>query len=153
MELGAIFTTAQPAMSHHLKVLRDAGLVTQRKEATSIFYQRAVATTPFLRSLFTELDETTLNTEATKVIDDIHTERRQHSVEFFNSHAADFASHQALICEPNVHRYHLSNQRTCGREGRDSSRPATVKHLSVDSIPPSSLLSCFDRSLIFAESR
>ena len=103
MELGAIFTTAQPAMSHHLKVLRDAGLVTQRKEGTSIFYQRAVATTPFLRSLFNELDETALNADATRVIDGIHTERQLHSVDFFNSHAADFASHQALICDPTVY--------------------------------------------------
>ena len=41
LELCRIFGVRQPAMSHHLKVLADAGLVCRRREGTSIFYHRA----------------------------------------------------------------------------------------------------------------
>ena len=40
-ELCSIFSTAQPALSHHLKILREADLVSQRKEGTNVFYRRS----------------------------------------------------------------------------------------------------------------
>lgn len=41
LELCQIFGVRQPAMSHHLKVLAEAGLVHRRREATSIYYGRS----------------------------------------------------------------------------------------------------------------
>ncbi len=40
-ELGHILDCKQSGMSHHLKALAGAGLVTARREANAIFYQRA----------------------------------------------------------------------------------------------------------------
>lgn len=38
-ELGAEFAVSQPAISRHLRVLRDAGLVNYRREAQRRFYR------------------------------------------------------------------------------------------------------------------
>ena len=42
LELAAVFEMRQPAISHHLKVLLKANLVTTRKEHNSLFYRRAL---------------------------------------------------------------------------------------------------------------
>lgn len=42
LELSSLFDMRQPAMSHHLKVLSQAGLVSTRKEGNTIFYRRAL---------------------------------------------------------------------------------------------------------------
>ena len=41
LELGEIFETKQSGMSHHLKVLANAGLVVSRREGNTIFYRRS----------------------------------------------------------------------------------------------------------------
>src|SRR6187402_1060404 len=41
LELCRIFASKQSGMSHHLKVLTSAGLLTTRREGNSIFYRRA----------------------------------------------------------------------------------------------------------------
>ena len=45
-ELCTIFDLRQSALSHHLKILIDAGLLNRRKEGTAIFYRRALAEGP-----------------------------------------------------------------------------------------------------------
>jgi ArsR family transcriptional regulator len=40
LELCQIFDIRQSAMSHHLKILSNAGLVSSRREGTTIFYRR-----------------------------------------------------------------------------------------------------------------
>ena len=42
LELTQIFATGQSGMSHHLKVLSQAGLVATRREGNAIFYRRAL---------------------------------------------------------------------------------------------------------------
>ncbi|MGB2272587.1 MAG: ArsR/SmtB family transcription factor, partial [Pseudomonadales bacterium] len=42
LELCNLFDIKQSAMSHHLKVLSNAGLVTTRREGNAIFYRRAL---------------------------------------------------------------------------------------------------------------
>src|SRR6187431_2932141 len=41
LELCRIFSIKQSGMSHHLKVLTSAGLLSTRREGNSIFYRRA----------------------------------------------------------------------------------------------------------------
>ena len=40
LELCQVFNIRQSAMSHHLKILSNAGLVSSRREGTTIFYRR-----------------------------------------------------------------------------------------------------------------
>ncbi len=42
LELAHIFATGQSGISHHLKVLTQAGLVTSRREGNAIFYRRSL---------------------------------------------------------------------------------------------------------------
>ncbi len=42
LELAQIFAIGQSGMSHHLKVLAQAGLVATRREGNAIFYRRAL---------------------------------------------------------------------------------------------------------------
>ena len=41
-ELCTILDVRQPALSHHLKVMAVAGLVTRRREGNTVFYRRTV---------------------------------------------------------------------------------------------------------------
>lgn len=42
LELAQIFAIGQSGMSHHLKVLAQAGLVATRREGNAIFYRRSL---------------------------------------------------------------------------------------------------------------
>ena len=64
-ELCAIFDTRQPALSHHLKVLANAGLVAARREANTSFYRRSeLGQHPDLEALQREVGRTLLAFEA-----------------------------------------------------------------------------------------
>ncbi len=104
LELGTIFGMAQPAMSHHLKTLTDAGLLNKRREGTSIFYYRCTSVGhPFLTALFKELDKTPLTTTQTRRVQRVYRERLRRSREFFNDHADALAKQTELICAPSVY--------------------------------------------------
>ena len=55
LELTHIFATGQSGMSHHLKVLSQAGLVATRREGNAIFYRRALPHTDQLAANCTRL--------------------------------------------------------------------------------------------------
>ncbi len=114
LELGEIFEVAQPAMSHHLKKLAEAGLVNKRRDGTSLFYQRTSPhattqpkTAPLLRALFTAIDQQPLAAHFHDRIRQIHQARVARSQHFF-AHQADALSNQGtLICEPSVYLDHV----------------------------------------------
>jgi len=103
LELCRILNIAQPALSHHLKVLFEAGLAARRREGNSIFYRRAPATTPLRSAMLAAVDTIVLPPEQLEQIDRIHAERNRRSQAFFAQHAPDFALQQARISDAAVY--------------------------------------------------
>ncbi|MEH6586739.1 MAG: metalloregulator ArsR/SmtB family transcription factor [Halioglobus sp.] len=101
-ELCSIFAIRQPALSHHLKVLAGASLVTTRREGNSIFYRRAQqGQRPALESLqnalFAAADEIELPEETDKALQAIYLQREENSRSFFRDNADKFRQQQDLI--------------------------------------------------------
>jgi 2-polyprenyl-3-methyl-5-hydroxy-6-metoxy-1,4-benzoquinol methylase len=104
MELCHIFDTAQPGMSHHLKILTSASLLQARREGNSIYYRRAIISSedsirPLVASLFDSVDRIAITPEIMKRRDQVHEERAQHAKIFFEKNADRLKENQDLIAE------------------------------------------------------
>ncbi|MFZ5757204.1 MAG: ArsR/SmtB family transcription factor [Pseudomonadota bacterium] len=104
LELCDILGLKQPAMSHHLKVLAQAGLVTARREGNAIFYRRVLPqdTDPagaVQLAVFAALDTQPLEPAALANIEQVRAERAESCRAFFARHADDFRERQDLIAE------------------------------------------------------
>jgi ubiquinone/menaquinone biosynthesis C-methylase UbiE/DNA-binding transcriptional ArsR family regulator len=112
LELCQIFEIKQSSMSHHLKILANAGLVSTRREGNSIFYRRALLSSGSMNSnihspnpnwfeltevLFSTLDKLTPSLIITERLRSLYQERAQNSQEFFTKHASEFSKKQDLI--------------------------------------------------------
>jgi len=112
LELCQIFEIKQSSMSHHLKILANAALVTTRREGNSIFYRRALLSlNPESRNLLTTgaawfdltqvlfhtLDKLAPSEIITERLQGLYQERATNSQEFFTKHAAEFHEKQDLI--------------------------------------------------------
>jgi ubiquinone/menaquinone biosynthesis C-methylase UbiE/DNA-binding transcriptional ArsR family regulator len=102
LELAQIFATGQSGISHHLKVLAQAGLVATRREVNAIFYRRALAQGEQLGSrlhsaLLDEVDQLQLPGEVEQRIALVHNQRAAASQAFFARSAACFQAQQDLI--------------------------------------------------------
>ncbi len=102
-ELCRILDTAQPALSHHLKVLHQARLVVKRRDGNVIFYRRAPAPAPLHEALLAAIDRVVLPASQQQHIDQVHEERSRRSEAFFAEHAEDFARNQARISDATVY--------------------------------------------------
>ncbi len=101
-ELCSIFGIRQPALSHHLKVLANAGLVATRREGNSIFYRRSeLGQRPDLEPLQTRLfecvDRIELPPERQQALAALHRQREENSRNFFRDNADKFHQQQDLI--------------------------------------------------------
>lgn len=104
LELAHIFDMGQSAISHHLKVLAQAGLVSTRREGNAIFYRRSLATESAVQlALFAELDQVQLEPQLRQRIDKIYADRASASQEFFQRMASSFSQQQELIA--GLHQY------------------------------------------------
>lgn len=104
LELCEVLGLKQPAMSHHLKVLAQAGLVAARREGNAIFYRRALAAADdpaaaVQDALFAVLDAAPVPAGAMANIDRIRADRAESCRAFFARHADDFRERQDLIAE------------------------------------------------------
>ena len=102
LELCRILGIRQSALSHHLKILSNAQLVSTRREGNSIFYRRVfLSDDDYYReikeSVFDQVDLLPLAKSAEKKISQIQLERAQQSLNFFNKNADKFKEQQGLI--------------------------------------------------------
>jgi ArsR family transcriptional regulator len=102
LELCRIFSIKQSGMSHHLKVLANAGLLSSRREANSIFYRRAYLAPdhPFAalqQQLFASLDSLPIAEHLRAPIRDLQQERSLAAQAFFSENADKFRAQQDLI--------------------------------------------------------
>lgn len=104
LELCHIFAIKQSSMSHHLKVLSQAGLVSAQREGNSIFYRRPLLTeqtdwSAWLQATFATIDRSLLpdQTRIEQAVADIMQERADACADFFARHANDFKEQQDLI--------------------------------------------------------
>ena len=102
LELCQIFDIRQSAMSHHLKILSNAGLVSSRREGTTIFYRRNplnpdIDLQSVQQALFQAIDQASVDPKFADRLADINHERANASVEFFNRNVSLFEENQDLI--------------------------------------------------------
>jgi len=105
-ELCSIFSLRQPALSHHLKLLANAELISNRKEGTSTFYRRSNNACQLIRlrtAIYEQVDALELDQELREHIAHIHSERANTAELFFASNAATFAKQQDLIADFHVY--------------------------------------------------
>jgi ArsR family transcriptional regulator len=102
LELCQIFSIKQSGMSHHLKVLNNAGLLSSRREANSIFYRRAYLSpdhslAALQQQLFATVDMLPIADHLREPIRELQQERSQAAQQFFSENADKFRAQQDLI--------------------------------------------------------
>lgn len=102
LELAQIFAIGQSGMSHHLKVLSQAGLVATRREGNAIFYRRALPQNAapggtLHMALLEEVDARLLQDDEQARIATVQARRAEASHDFFARVAANFQAQQDLI--------------------------------------------------------
>lgn len=101
-ELCQLFVIRQPALSHHLKVLSGAGLLTSRREGNSLFYRRSQpgrtdGLEALQQQLFDSLDALPLEPGLGERLREVQACREATSRAFFHDNADKFREQQDLI--------------------------------------------------------
>ena len=104
LELCEIFEHKQSGMSHHLKVLAEAGLVAKRREGNSIFYYRALPGSSqglglLQQQLYATVDQLVLPDAINARLQQIRQDRVKVSQQFFEQQAEQFKEQQDLIAK------------------------------------------------------
>ena len=104
LELCKILGIRQSALSHHLKILAKAKIVSTRKEGNSIFYRRALLKEddPYREikeSILELVDKIPMPDDIKRQIKNIQVERAERSLSFFRKNADKFQIKQGLIVE------------------------------------------------------
>lgn len=97
LELCQLFDIKQPSMSHHLKILSEAGLVAHRREGTNLYYRRAPAESALVTELFNTLDATAPDQDLALRLETVQAARAEASRRFFAEHGSEYRQHQDLI--------------------------------------------------------
>ncbi len=108
LELAHMLDISQPALSHHLKILTTAGLLTTRRDGNSIYYRRvtpedSTGSLHYRVAALEALDAFALVPVLAARRDEVHKERAARSRAFFRDNARAFREQRALICSPDVY--------------------------------------------------
>lgn len=120
-ELAQLLDMAQTALSHHLRILRETGLVVSRREGNSLYYRREVNPAhPFKTALFAALDESPMPEDLAAGIDRLHAAREDQVERFFRVNADALKSQRVLISETKTYAPSLEElwQSRRGRKAR-----------------------------------
>ncbi len=140
LELSRLFDTRQSGMSHHLKVLAGAKLVTTRKEGNSVFYRRMPANSEddlatIRNGIFKASDQLALDEKAKANLQEIYRRRAAASQNFFAENVEQFKKHQDLIAAFEVYAGHvedtLHNASPPSREVALEVGPGTGEFLAI----------------------
>lgn len=99
-ELCDVFQIGQSALSHHLKVMTAANLLTRRREGTVIFYRRQLPEGKWAAVISEALRHIDLEPLAEKLsagLTRVQANREQNSRAFFQHNSQRFREHQELI--------------------------------------------------------
>lgn len=103
LELCHLLAVKQSGMSHHLKILAQAGLVATRREGNTIFYRRATAAesahADVQQALLARIDRMPLEAEVAERLAEVQRERTASSHTFFEDNAALFRQQQEQIAD------------------------------------------------------
>ena len=101
LELCELFNVRQPAMSHHLKLMVEAGLLTSRREGNSLFYRRILPeqsdSSEAVKALFTLIDKVPMSSANANALAKIRASRTEQSIAFFQKNSTRFRDQQDLI--------------------------------------------------------
>lgn len=103
-ELCQILDIKQPGLSHHLKILATADLVTTRREGNNLYYRRNLwphdhALANLQRAIFYSVDQCELSSAMQAGIATVEQQRVQSSNQFFLENAGKFRQQQDLIAQ------------------------------------------------------
>ena len=99
-ELCTAFSVRQSALSHHLKILTDAGFLARRHEGTATFYRRQLpeGTHESLRQqILDEIDEESMPTDLVAGLQAVQRLREGHSAAFFRDRGKKIRKQQESI--------------------------------------------------------
>lgn len=102
LELASIFDIKQSGMSHHLKVLAQAGLVTTRREGNAIFYRRTLPAPArpggqLHQALLEEVDRVGLPATTMSRLASVESQRAHARQNFYSRMEEKFRAQQDLI--------------------------------------------------------
>lgn len=114
LELCSILDYKQSGLSHHLKILAKAGLVSTRREGNNIFYRRAHHAVDreldeLQRSIFTATDKCGLSPAAQQRLAAVKELRAERSRAFFSRNADKFKQQQEQIAAYELYGINTAN--------------------------------------------
>jgi 2-polyprenyl-3-methyl-5-hydroxy-6-metoxy-1,4-benzoquinol methylase/DNA-binding MarR family transcriptional regulator len=99
-ELCAAFSVRQSALSHHLKILTDAGFLARRHEGTATFYRRQLPEGRYQilrQQILDEIDEESMPADLASGLQAVQRLREGHSAAFFRDRGKEIRKQQEAI--------------------------------------------------------